>query len=374
MKDRYNNLLKKILAPPTHFWVWWTGELQEIWQELIAGRNRAEADILHFSLVGDMLHLSTREGQKWKEQKQISLADENKSSNEIKDFLASVTPRVRWRTIVRLPREYCLAKPMRLPRAALGDIGEILVNQIDRLVPYPADQVYFDYQLNPEEYTTEKINLDIFIVPKVKCDGFLGLLRLSGVEVDCLEISDVSARPFEEINLPGAKVARRQEMRWPVQGWLTAAAICLLAVLPTAYNHYQISGLEQNIGDSKFQARSSVQLKRDYESLKKDVHYLVDKKNSSPLAIQLVSEISALLADDTWLEQLTVTKDGIQIFGYSATASGVLEDLETSPLFDNVHFISAVVQQKDKNVERFQVAADVNMPSQNAPVTEEGGK
>ncbi len=372
MKDRYSILIKRALAPLIQFWFWWLDELEDMRQELMTGGNRGETDILHFRLDGDMLHLSTRLGQEWQKQKKILLTDENISSDEIKDFLTSVTPNGRWQTILGLPREYCLAKPMMLPRAALGDIRDILVNQIDRLTPYSADQVYFDYRLKPEEYTPEKIKLDIVIIPKIKCDALLAFLRRNGVEVDCLEIKDKSTQPSEEINLHRSEVARRREMRWPVRGWLMAGAACLLAVVPTAYNNYQISVLERNIGDSRFQARSSAQLKQDYESLKKDVHYLVDKKNNRPLAIQVVSEISVLLGDDTWLEQLTVRKDNIQIFGYSGTASGVLEDLEISPLFRNAHFLSAVVQQKDKNVERFQVAADVTMPAQNVKQTERG--
>lgn len=366
MKDRYGNLIKKALAPLIHFWFWWLDELADARQVLMAGRKRREADILHFRTDGDMLHISTRLGQVWQEQKQVSLADENISSAAIRDFLTSVTPRGRWRTILHLPREYCLAKPLILPRAALGDIRDILLNQIDRLTPYSARQVYFDYQLNVAEYTAEKIKLDIFIVPKIKCDALLALLQRNGVAVDCLEIKDVSGRPSGEVNLHRRHAVHRREMRWPVRGRVMAVAVCCLAALPMVYNNYQISVLEKNIGDSSTQARSSAQLKQEYENLKKDVHYLVDKKYNRPLVIQVVSEISVLLGDDTWLEQLTVRKGNIQIFGYSGTASGVLEDIETSPLFKNARFLSAVVKQKDKNVERFQVAADVNMPSRNS--------
>lgn len=369
MSSSHNNVMNTTLAPIMSGWQWWTDELSSLWRELFTDRAVKSADILHFKTDGDLLHISTRQDKIWQELEQVPLnrpkvppQDIETSPQDIKNRIMSVIPLGQWRTVVHLPREYCLVKPLAFPKVALNDIKDILAHQIDRLVPYPADQVYFDYRLNPEAYTEDKIKLTLFIVPKVRCEGLFSLLKDCGVTVDSIELANVTSRPVDEINLRSREGAHTSNRKVNPKIWAAVAGLCLLAILPTAYNHYRISAIEDIIGLSKSQALSSTRLKQDVESLKKNARYLIDKKKSRPLTIEVVSQISTLLGDNTWLEQLTVRKDEIQLFGYSATASEVLEDLESSSLFSNAHFLSAVVQQKEKNVERFQVAADVKLP------------
>ena len=357
------NIIKTAVAPIIQGWQWWTDELAGLWRELFADRALKGANILHFTFEDDLLKISTRQDNIWQELEQVKVSGPEFSSEETKSQLISAIPMGRWRTVVRLPREYCLAKTLTFPRAALGDIKDILANQIDRLVPYPSDQVYFDYRLNPEDYTVDKINLTLFIVPKVRCKALFNLLKECAVTVDVIELANAPSRPVDEINLLATEGGHNGGGNIDPKIWAVAVGICLLAILPTAYNHYRISDIEESLGTSKTQALSSTRLKQDYDALKKNARYLIDEKKSHPLTIEVVSQISTLLGDNTWLEQLTVRKDEIQLFGYSATASEVLEDLESSALFSNARFLSAVVQQKEKNVERFQVAADVKQPS-----------
>lgn len=78
------------------------------------------------------------------------------------------------------------------------------------------------------------------------------------------------------------------------------------------------------------------------------------------MIITIINEISELLDDDTWLDQLVIKGDSIQLYGYSASATKTLEKLDQSFLFKNAKFMAAVVQNNIHNAERFQISLDLS--------------
>jgi general secretion pathway protein L len=60
------------------------------------------------------------------------------------------------------------------------------------------------------------------------------------------------------------------------------------------------------------------------------------------LNIELLKELTAILPDATWVEQLEISGNEIRVRGQSPTASALLGLMEASKLFQNATFLSPI--------------------------------
>ena len=73
--------------------------------------------------------------------------------------------------------------------------------------------------------------------------------------------------------------------------------------------------------------------------------------------IVLWAELTRLIPDDTWLEQLSRRGDRLHVVGYSENASSLIELFESSDLVEDVRFDAPVTVDSDKARQRFTIAA-----------------
>ena len=92
--------------------------------------------------------------------------------------------------------------------------------------------------------------------------------------------------------------------------------------------------------------------------------YLLIWPADQPAAVTVLDELTRVLPDDSWLEQLTLRSAEVQLRGYSANASAVIALLEGSDVFENVEFRAPVTRLKTPPVERFNISAQISRVSE----------
>jgi general secretion pathway protein L len=98
------------------------------------------------------------------------------------------------------------------------------------------------------------------------------------------------------------------------------------------------------------------------EKLDKNIHsasYVLDKRRKTPRVVDVLNELTQLVPDDTWVEQLELRQGNLQLRGESALATALLEKLEGSEFFSGVGFRSPLVQVRTKTVERYHLSVQV---------------
>ena len=117
--------------------------------------------------------------------------------------------------------------------------------------------------------------------------------------------------------------------------------------------------LEEQITRVEKEARTVEKLKTEIDNLYTETRQLIDRKKTTPSAVEMLNTVSQLIADDTWLTHLQYSGRDVQIQGQSPAASSLIGALETSAMFDNVRFVSPVTQDKKTGMERFQITAHI---------------
>jgi len=87
--------------------------------------------------------------------------------------------------------------------------------------------------------------------------------------------------------------------------------------------------------------------------------FLVEKKAAGTLTVELIDEISRLLPDHTWVSRVDLSASELQLQGQSLASASLIATIETSPRFENVRFLSPVVQISGTDRDRFHLSADV---------------
>lgn len=346
MTETTTKSLISYFHPIKQFQRWWIDELSDIAEKLFRKNNLKNQDILLFKPENDTLNISHRTD--------LAGPQTAVSFSELSNFPVGTTE-----IIFQAPESYGLCKRMTLPLAAKADLRAILFNQIDRITPFTADQIYFDYRIIDDGSSSDHIEFDFFIIPKIKLKSEIEQITDHGISIDriILENTDheMNFLPLREDNK-----ASENNNTSIFKFWLMLAIFLGVLLVPTGYYEYQINGLQKSIDETALKARGAIEVNALFESHKSDMIYIVEKKQNSPLIITIINEISELLDDDTWLDQLVIKGDSIQLYGYSASATKTLEKLDQSFLFKNAKFMAAVVQNNIHNAERFQISLDLS--------------
>ncbi|MBF0510128.1 MAG: PilN domain-containing protein, partial [Deltaproteobacteria bacterium] len=132
--------------------------------------------------------------------------------------------------------------------------------------------------------------------------------------------------------------------------WLLKFTYANLAILLLALGAYLISPVIIDRGKLKELTAKKDKLKPHVEQIEKKTSEIRKLKESAKAlkkfpdthALIVLSELTALIPDNTWLRLVELKGDTISVEGQSAAASALLPILEKSALFQNANFASPV--------------------------------
>jgi general secretion pathway protein L len=87
--------------------------------------------------------------------------------------------------------------------------------------------------------------------------------------------------------------------------------------------------------------------------------FLVEKKASDVMIVEVIDEISRILPDHTWITRLDLSGSELKIQGQSSASSSLIGIFEASPWFQNARFGSPVVQIAGTEDDRVYIVATV---------------
>ena len=88
--------------------------------------------------------------------------------------------------------------------------------------------------------------------------------------------------------------------------------------------------------------------------------FLTVRREQSPLAIEILADITRLLPDDTYLDRLVIGQTNVQIQGKSQNAQQLIEKVNESELFDAASFRGSTRLDARSGLEIFEVNANIS--------------
>jgi len=137
--------------------------------------------------------------------------EEDKHRDEIQKATAELIRnfihknRIKAETIfLGLPRDHVLLKFLELPLAVRENLRDTLNYEIEKYIPFPADDLYFDYQILGTDKSNNRIKLLLFAVKKNMLTPFLELGKKANVSFSGIEINSTALANYFSLNEVGS--------------------------------------------------------------------------------------------------------------------------------------------------------------------------
>jgi len=133
-----------------------------------------------------------------------------------------------------------------------------------------------------------------------------------------------------------------------------------------------LSHAQEEKGKLQYVSTKLMELQKQKESFNKKITLITLLKSQRDLAVRIMDELSRVLPEWVWLNDVTFGTKGVQIRG-NALSNNLIADyisnLESSPYFESVNLISSTqkTQGKDQYLEFSLTAGVVNPKQMTAP-------
>lgn len=266
------------------------------------------------------------------------------------------------RVLLLLP-ERVLRRVTSLPLTVENNLPDVIRYELDRLTPYRQDQVYYAYRVLDRDVAGKQLHLELWLCPCTYLDPWLEeltALRLAPAQVTLLQ---PGSNAVLDINLlPKNQRPRAWRLPQLINSALLVTALALLNVwllLPLYQLGVQAKNLEPELQAARSEAEEARVLRKKLSQLGDDISYLVEKHRGEVKKLDILHELTLILPDDTWIQQLQIQGKEVLLQGESSAAATVVQLLEGSPMLHRVRFRSPVVRDSGTDTERFHLSAEL---------------
>ena len=276
-------------------------------------------------------------------------------------------PSSEWRSALRGSRieivlrpEHVLFREIDFPKQAADFLQGMVRAQIDRLTPWVASEALFGTTV-PVPIANERIAVTLAATSRQKIQPLLAFAAECGAASIGGRVAAPEGEPaaapiklFEQ-TLSGAAggaidVARLLRVTLLGAGLAAAASLLLSAYLGSEY-----AAEQQELQQKILQRRAALRINRadGAETL------LARRKQSSPSSVMVLEAISRVLPDTTYVTELHVEGDKMQVVGLTQDAPSLIKLIEQSPQFTRATFFAPTTRSQNETGERFHIEAHI---------------
>ncbi|EPE95148.1 PilN domain-containing protein [Rhizobium grahamii] len=262
---------------------------------------------------------------------------------------------------LRLGADRPVVRSLKLPAASKHHVDAIIRHQLEQLLPWPADKMTFDYELENSEPsdTPDQLCVRVVAVSLAAMRAAIDPLDAAGVKA---VVVGLAADPFAKLStinlLPGAKAAlagRRSR--------LALSSLCVLASIGVAilaaggWQLHQAIQEKKRIEASLTNLRGTIDKARQKAEQAESSSAKLARKWDAASMVVLMDELSKIIPETTYLTTLDVSDRNVRIAGFSANAGRLIGIIEGSEMLEAANFSAPVVRDGDNGKERFEILA-----------------
>jgi len=273
------------------------------------------------------------------------------------------------RVILDLPAEHVLVQRLALPLAAARDLTQVMQFELDRFTPFTAEQVH--YVVRREAVDAEQLWVTLALVRREWLQQCLAQCNEQGLVLDGIEVLDDHGQPTGLDLLPRAQqTAASGRGRYLVPG---LALLCLLLALalPAVWLHNRglaVAAMHAEVQALRQQAGEVAALRTSLDAAQGAAQFLGKRRQAQPGRALLLSELTACLPSDTWLQSLEVHADGqVDLAGFSARASALIGQIKGCPHLVEAQYQGVIQPDEASGRDRFYMRARARGEAADAP-------
>ncbi|MEN8174933.1 MAG: PilN domain-containing protein [Pseudomonadota bacterium] len=260
--------------------------------------------------------------------------------------------------VVEVSEGEALRRTLRWPLQATTNLRTALSFEIEKLMPFPADAVYFGWRVERKLPAEGMVEFELVAVPRHLVDPWLERLRalVPAREPAALTVEGLDNRldllpeaPDRQRRIAGTTLAAR---------YLAVAALVLLvlaAALPLYKKHRHQALLEAQVAVVQKEAEQVRVLKDSLDRRMAAMQQAAGEETAKVPRALVLEEIARLLPDTAYLQSMELKGRTLKLVGEAESSLSLVDGLKASPLFSRVDFSAPVSRRANADRERFQL-------------------
>jgi general secretion pathway protein L len=252
-----------------------------------------------------------------------------------------------------------LFRPLELPRRATEFLEGIVRSQIDRITPWSVDKAVYS-STSPVETGNDRITVIVaatardVVMPYVEVLARLDVAAvLISTMVETPNAGPVPVRVLEHTPRGGSDMHKLVRVLTVVLACAGAAAGISLSA--SAVITAQLETRQQELSRQIAARRNAI--RAGGPSLVSDGSALARRKNETPSSVIVIEALSGLLPDHTYVTELRIEGDKLQLVGVTRDAPSLIQLIEQAPQFARATFFAPTTRSPDDPGERFHIEA-----------------
>ena len=255
-----------------------------------------------------------------------------------------------------------VSREVELPRRAVEFLDGIIRAQIDRLTPWTAADAVFGWG-RPADIASDRISIMVVATARAAVRPLLDTLS----ELGAASIAILTA-PAADGAAAGTIKVYDQSIRGTLDAMrlsrillivlLVAAGAASLAIAADATLGASLEAREQDLTQRINQRRAL--LRGGQAAVARSASAVLDRrKQETPATVIVLEALSEILPDHTYVTELRVEGNKVQVIGVTQDAPGLIGIMEQSPHFRRATFFAPTTRSATDPGERFHIEAQV---------------
>jgi len=271
-----------------------------------------------------------------------------------------------WKSAFRGGRVEALLQPAQVlthqldfPSKAADFLDGMIRAQVDRLTPWSAGDAVFGWS-SPASAPNDRIAVTFAATSRRKVDPLLQFAQtvdaasvaISAPAGDASMPVKLMDQPLRSVIVAAVNVPRL--LRAILLSSALAAAVALIA------NAYLGGSLQSELGDLQqriSQRRAALRLGENGTA--SGLGLLAKRKQTMPASVMVLEAITRALPDSTYVTELRIEGDKIQVVGMTQDAPSLIRLMEQSPQFTRATFFAPTTHAANEPGERFHIEAHI---------------
>lgn len=272
------------------------------------------------------------------------------------------------RHVLMLPTPVVMIHRLQLPTAAARDLTAVVGYELDKYTPYPRDQLL--YVVRQDGRSAGGLQITLIAILRERINAILAECAAHGLTPQSVDVCAEDGTPLGIDLLP--EPARPLKSRAGVDRRRVLAGSCvvLLVTLMGLWLHDRRQRLEDmraTVQSQKGEVAQVQQLRQQLTNTLGAADYLTRHKAAHLTMAALMSELTACLPDDTWLEQLEIDAGEVSFSGQSVRASALINRLKDCRSLENPQFQGVIQPDAGSGKERFSLHARLHQETADEP-------
>jgi general secretion pathway protein L len=266
------------------------------------------------------------------------------------------------RVEVRLRPDHVMTSLLDFPSKAGDFLDGMIRAQIDRLTPWNTSDAVFGWS---PAMAAANDRIDVAFAATSKQEVQPVLQFVQGLDVASVAIyttvPDATGAParIKLLDQPWRSVMGSVDRipRLLRRVLMAASAAAIASLLIATYLGSSMQSEQDELQRQIAQRRAALRL--DANAPGSALGLLAKRKQTTPSSVMVLEAISRVLPDDTYVTELRIEGDKIQVVGMTKDAPSLIRLMEQSPQFTRATFFAPTTQAPNEPGERFHIEAHI---------------